>query len=77
MFLRALLAFLALPGIVAFAVPIWWLAATHAELDSRWGLLPLVIGSATLLWCVREFFSPARHPGRRTMAEADARRGLG
>ena len=56
MFLRALLAFLALPGIVAFAVPIWWIAATHAELDSRWGLLPLVIGSAALLWCVRDFY---------------------
>jgi len=57
MFLRALFAFLALPGIVAFAVPIYWLVSTsRTELVQPLGLLPLVIGCAGLLWCVRDFY---------------------
>jgi protein-S-isoprenylcysteine O-methyltransferase Ste14 len=43
MFLRALFAFLALPGIVAFAVPIYWLIATsRTELVQPLGLVPLL-----------------------------------
>jgi protein-S-isoprenylcysteine O-methyltransferase Ste14 len=72
MFLRALFAFLALPGMVAFAIPIWWLRSTsHAALAQPWGLLPLLVGCAGLLWCVRDFYvfgkgtlapwSPPRH----------------
>lgn len=72
MFARALFAFLALPGIVAFAVPIWWLVSTsHTELAQPLGLLPLLAGCAGLLWCVRDFYvygegtlapwSPPRH----------------
>ena len=70
---RALFAFLALPGIVAIAVPAWYAARAlragapfHAV-----GLLPLVLGFALLLWCVRDFYvagkgtlapwSPPRH----------------
>lgn len=70
---RALLAFLALPGIVAIAVPAWYAARAlraggpfHAV-----GLLPLAFGFALLLWCVRDFYvagkgtlapwSPPRH----------------
>ena len=57
MFARALLAFLALPGVVAFAVPVAWLvASTHTSLVQPLGLLPLVVGSVALLWCVRDFY---------------------
>jgi protein-S-isoprenylcysteine O-methyltransferase Ste14 len=72
MFLRALFAFLALPGIVAFAVPIWWLvSSSRTAVVQPAGLLPLVVGCAGLLWCVRDFYvfgkgtlapwSPPRH----------------
>ena len=54
MFARALLAFLALPGAVAFAVPVSWLVASaHTSLVQPLGLLPLGVGSVALLWCVR------------------------
>ena len=53
MFARALFAFLALPGIVAFAVP---LALWRQEVFDPAGLLPLGIGFAALLWCVRDFY---------------------
>jgi protein-S-isoprenylcysteine O-methyltransferase Ste14 len=57
MFARALLAFLALPGVVAFAVPIaWLLASSHTSLVQPLGLFPLVCGTAGLLWCVRDFY---------------------
>lgn len=72
MFLRALFAFLVLPGIVAFAVPIYWLvSSSRTTLVQPLGLLPLLIGCAGLLWCVRDFYvfgkgtlapwSPPRH----------------
>ncbi|HEV8331643.1 MAG TPA: isoprenylcysteine carboxylmethyltransferase family protein [Steroidobacteraceae bacterium] len=72
MFLRALFAFLALPGIVAFAVPIWWLVRNaHAGLQHPAALLLLIVGCVGLLWCVRDFYvfgkgtlapwSPPRH----------------
>jgi protein-S-isoprenylcysteine O-methyltransferase Ste14 len=57
MFLRALLAFFALPGVVAFAIPIYWLvAAERTDLEQPLGLLPLLAGCAGLLWCVRDFY---------------------
>jgi protein-S-isoprenylcysteine O-methyltransferase Ste14 len=57
MFLRALLAFLALPGVVAFAIPIYWLISTsRTEHIQPLGLLPLLLGCAGLLWCVRDFY---------------------
>ena len=57
MFLRALLAFLALPGIVAFAIPVYWLISTsRTDLMQPLGLLPLLLGCAGLLWCVRDFY---------------------
>jgi protein-S-isoprenylcysteine O-methyltransferase Ste14 len=72
MFLRALVAFLALPGIVAFAIPISWLVSTsRTELAQPLGLVPLLAGCVGLLWCVRDFYvfgkgtlapwSPPRH----------------
>jgi protein-S-isoprenylcysteine O-methyltransferase Ste14 len=57
MFLRALFAFLALPGIVAFAAPIWYLVTrSRTQLLFPWSLVPLLVGCAGLLWCVREFY---------------------
>jgi len=57
MFVRALVALLVLPGIVAGAVPLVWLVATsHVHLAHPVGLLPLVAGFAALLWCVRDFY---------------------
>lgn len=57
MFLRALLAFLILPGIVAIVVP-----PLLASLDP-WkheeflpGALLLLVGVTLLLWCVRDFY---------------------
>lgn len=57
MFVRTLFAFLALPGVVAFAVPVAWLVASaHTSLVQPLGLLPLVAGAVALLWCVRDFY---------------------
>ncbi len=57
MFARALLAFLACPGMVAAIVPIAWLFSTsHVQLAHPSGLLPLVVGFVGLLWCVRDFY---------------------
>ena len=57
MFVRALLAFLALPGIVAFAIPIvWCLLGASATLVQPLGLVPLVAGTVALFWCVRDFY---------------------
>jgi protein-S-isoprenylcysteine O-methyltransferase Ste14/pimeloyl-ACP methyl ester carboxylesterase len=55
--IRALLAFLALPGIVAFAVPlllIW--PAPVTRIPRTIGLIVLITGVFLLLWCVRDFF---------------------
>jgi pimeloyl-ACP methyl ester carboxylesterase/protein-S-isoprenylcysteine O-methyltransferase Ste14 len=57
MFWRALLAFLALPGVVAFAVPL--LIAGRRVVEgpfSAIGLIPLVAGSGLLFLCIRDFF---------------------
>jgi len=73
MFLRSLIAFLALPGVVAIAVPAT-IAAAQLRAGAGFfpvGLLPLIGGLALLLWCVRDFhvaglgtlapWSPPRH----------------
>jgi protein-S-isoprenylcysteine O-methyltransferase Ste14 len=61
MFLRALVAFLVLPGVVAGVVPVAWLALTrHTTLVQPFGLLPLAAGSVGLLWCVRDFYVSGR-----------------
>ncbi|WP_211443805.1 methyltransferase family protein [Collimonas humicola] len=57
MFLRALIAFLALPGVVAILVPLAWLWFTaHTMFAHPLGLVPLIAGFAALLWCVCEFY---------------------
>jgi protein-S-isoprenylcysteine O-methyltransferase Ste14 len=70
---RAVTAFLALPGVVAIAVPAW-MAAGRLRAGGDFhaiGLLPLGAGLLLLLWCVRDFYvsgkgtlapwSPPRH----------------
>ena len=57
MFAKALLAFLALPGVVAFGVPVsWLLAADRTRLAQPLGLVLLAVGCVALLWCVRDFY---------------------
>jgi protein-S-isoprenylcysteine O-methyltransferase Ste14 len=61
MFARALLAFLALPGIVAIAVPVAWLySGGDTTLVHPLGLVPLLAGMGALLWCVRDFYVSGR-----------------
>lgn len=57
MLAEALLAFLALPGVVAFAIPVsWLLTADQSGIVQPLGLVPLVAGCVALLWCVRDFY---------------------
>jgi protein-S-isoprenylcysteine O-methyltransferase Ste14/pimeloyl-ACP methyl ester carboxylesterase len=55
--IRALLAFLALPGVVAFTIPaliVWPQIISRAPRTP--GLFPFAAGVFLLLWCVRDFF---------------------
>jgi protein-S-isoprenylcysteine O-methyltransferase Ste14/pimeloyl-ACP methyl ester carboxylesterase len=53
---RALLAFLALPGVIAFLVPLLWAWPAARERGFAWLALVLLLpGIGLLLWCVREF----------------------
>jgi len=54
LFWRAVLAFLALPGIVAFGVPLFVLAPRR--FFDALGLIPLAFGIVLLFLCVREFY---------------------
>src|SRR5262245_15609609 len=58
MWWRALLAFLALPGMVAIVVPALFAASAlrHGGTFQPVGLLPLGAGFVLLLWCVRDFY---------------------
>ena len=56
MFARAVFAFLAMPGVVAFAIPIVWIVHSRARLAHPFGLALLLIGCVGLLWCVRDFY---------------------
>lgn len=59
MFLRALIAFLALPGVVAFAVPLLVLRPEPVQLVPI-GWPVLAFGSGMLAWCVRDFYVRGR-----------------
>lgn len=53
---RALLSFVALPGIVAFIVPAWLARPLIGRVFHLVGGPPLVAGIALLIWCVHEFY---------------------
>lgn len=53
---RALLSFVALPGIVAFVVPAWLARPLIGRVFHLVGGPPLVAGIALLIWCVHEFY---------------------
>lgn len=60
-FLEALFAFLALPGMVAFAVPLLLVRPRGSVPPfAPDGIAILVIGSVVLLWCVRDFYVAGR-----------------
>jgi protein-S-isoprenylcysteine O-methyltransferase Ste14 len=68
MLVRAIAAFVALPGIVAFALPI--AIGVSTGLPVRYAALaavPLCLGTFLLLWCVCEFYVA----GRGTLAPWD------
>jgi len=73
MLLRALLAFLALPGLVAFLVPflIAWPRVREGSFNAL-ALILLIPGIALLLWCVRDFLVI----GKGTLAPWDPPRSL-
>lgn len=57
MFIRALIAFLALPGVVAGLVPVLiGLGDTRRHGGSAIGFGFLALGVVLLLWCVRDFY---------------------
>jgi protein-S-isoprenylcysteine O-methyltransferase Ste14 len=70
LFLQALLAFAALPGVVAYLVPIWVLPRAADRMTAA-GAMLVVAGTLLLLACVRDFYvagkgtlapwSPPRH----------------
>src|SRR4030095_2426822 len=72
LFLRALISFLALPGIVAVLVP----ALLAGSIDTRQlhgeGVAVFLAGSLILLWCVRDFYVA----GKGTLAPWDPPRHL-
>ena len=54
---RAILAFLVLPGTVAFLVPLLFFRPTDpGHVFDVLGLVPLSVGAVLLLWCVKEFY---------------------
>ena len=68
LFFRALISFLALPGIVAFAIPLLVFDHGWSVADFRWyGSLVLLVGIVILGWCVRDFYVL----GRGTLAPWD------
>jgi protein-S-isoprenylcysteine O-methyltransferase Ste14 len=59
--LRAVIAFLALPGTVAFIVPLWLTMSAPSRPPFNPVSLPiLVVGIFLLLWCVRDFYVAGR-----------------
>ena len=56
MFWQAALAFLILPGMIAFVVPLFLIAPAEFAPFRIVGLLPLGLGIVLLLWCVRDFY---------------------
>ncbi|MFO7538533.1 MAG: isoprenylcysteine carboxylmethyltransferase family protein [Chloroflexota bacterium] len=61
LFLRALFAFLIVPGVVAFLLPLL-IAAVDPWRGAVWtpGLVPVLVGAFVLLWCVRDFYAAGK-----------------
>ena len=58
---RALFAFLALPGMVAFIIPLWMAPRQPGAGPVHWlGIPVLLAGIVVLLWCVRDFYVAGR-----------------
>ena len=55
-FASALFAFMALPGMVAFLIPLAVIRAPTVPWTNPLGFLPLVVGTLLLVWCVRDFY---------------------
>ena len=64
---RAVIAFLALPGIVAFLIPSLLVSRQPSRVLNPIGLALVVPGTLLLLWCVRDFYAR----GRGTLAPWD------
>jgi protein-S-isoprenylcysteine O-methyltransferase Ste14 len=60
LFARAVVAFLVLPGVVAFLVPLLLWGPGTVAVQNRWGIVPLSVGIVLLLACVREFYLAGR-----------------
>jgi protein-S-isoprenylcysteine O-methyltransferase Ste14 len=61
LFWRALIAFLVLPGLFAFAIPLLWIAPRGLDRSfDPLGLVPLGLGVILLLWTVRDFYVAGR-----------------
>ena len=61
LFVRAVIAFLALPGMVAFVVPLVVITApAQRTLVQPWGLVPVALGLLVLALTVREFYVAGR-----------------
>jgi protein-S-isoprenylcysteine O-methyltransferase Ste14/pimeloyl-ACP methyl ester carboxylesterase len=69
---RAVAAFLVLPGVVAFGVPAMLLQPVATRTFHPIGLVPLIPGLLLLLWCVRDFYVV----GKGTLAPWDPPRRL-
>jgi protein-S-isoprenylcysteine O-methyltransferase Ste14 len=69
---RAVAAFVALPGLVAFGVPALLLPPAGARSFHAIGFIPFVCGALLLLWCVYDFYVT----GKGTLAPWDPPRHL-
>ena len=57
MLIRALLAFLALPGVVAVLIPLWMAWPAIRAGSFRWiAAIPVAAGFGLLVWCARELY---------------------
>lgn len=59
LFARAIVAFVACPGVVAFIVPLWLLRRVHGPVQPS-GVALVTLGSIILLWCVRDFYAAGK-----------------
>jgi len=74
LFARAFLAFLVLPGVVGFLLPLW-IGGGDPSRGSGWhvlGGIVAIVGAVILLWCVRDFYVA----GKGTLAPWDPPRRL-